>query len=238
MRTLIKWGKISVAEVGMKCKTPLMREAFTHNKLFSQFAFFGFIMGLVWFGKITAGYPIGGSVPLARRFERKYLDLGGRIHYESKVTRIIVEDNKAKGIELENGQQFDSDIVISAADGHCTIYEMLQGKYTDKKIEELYAGKNKMLTPYPSLVYVSLGVARKLDDLPHQVIYQLKEPLLVDDTMEHSALNTTLYHFDPTLAPEGKTCVMVMFETYGHEYWTNLRNTDRQKYNKEKNRLE
>ncbi|MFC1501871.1 hypothetical protein ACFL6A_00495 [bacterium] len=114
---------------------------------------------------------------------------------------------------------------------------MLEGKYTDKKIEELYAGKNKMLTPYPSLVYVSLGVARKLDDLPHQIIYQLKEPLFVDDTMEHSALNTTLYHFDPTLALEGKTCVMVMFETYGYEYWTKLRDTDREEYNKEKKRI-
>jgi phytoene dehydrogenase-like protein len=59
----------------------------------------------------------------------------------------------------------------------------------------------------------------------------------VDDTTAHATLNTTIYNFDPTLAEEGKTCVIVMFESFGHEYWMNLRENDRDKYKEEKQRI-
>jgi phytoene dehydrogenase-like protein len=237
LRPLLKYSKISVADVGRRCKSPLLREAFTHNELFNRFAFFGFIMTLVWYGKKVAGYPVGGSLPLARRFEKRYSDLGGSIRYESKVTKITVENDTAKGIELENGEKYDADVVISAADGRYTIYEMLGGRYTNRKIEDLYAGKDELLTPFPSLVYVSLGIGRRLDDLPHQIIYQIDEPIPMDDKTKASAVMTTIYHFDPTLAPEGKTCVNVMFETYAHDTWAALRETDRERYRAEKKRI-
>ncbi|MHC5037881.1 MAG: phytoene desaturase family protein [Planctomycetota bacterium] len=237
LRPLFKYAKISVAEIGNACKNPLLREVFTHNPLFNQFAFFGLIMSIAWYGKKVAGYPIGGSMPLARRFEKGYTDRGGKIHYESRVVRIVVEDDVAKGIELENGETFDADLVISAADGHTTIFKMLGGKYRDKKIDDLYAGKDKLLTPFPSLVYVSLGLSREFTDLPHQLIYQIDEPFDVDPSIKHSALLTTLYHFDPTLAPKGKTCVNVMFESFGHDYWTDLRENDRERYKAEKKRI-
>lgn len=235
--TLSKYGKVSVLELGEKCKNPLLREVFTHNILFNNFAFLGLLMSLAWSSKKSAGYPIGGSLPFARRFEKKYTDLGGTIHYNSKVTGISVENDTAKGIELENSEKHRADIVISAADGYYTIYKMLRGKYTDKKIENRYQGKDKLLTPFPSLVYVSLGISRNLDHLPHQLIYQVDEPILVDDTTAHTTLNTTIYNFDPTLAEKGKTCVNVMFESYGHEYWMNLKENDGDKYKEEKQRI-
>jgi phytoene dehydrogenase-like protein len=237
MGIILKYGKVSVAELGAKCKNPLLRETFTHNKLFNNFAFLGLVMSLAFFSKKTAGYPIGGSLPFVRLFEKRYTSLGGKIHFSSKVTRIRVENDTAGGVELENGEIHRSDIVISAADGYYTIYEMLQGKYTDKKIENRYQGIDKLFTPFPSLVYVSLGISRKIDNLPHQVIYQIEKPIVVDDTMEHATVNTTIYNFDPTLAEEGKTCVNVMFESFGHEYWTNLRENNIKKYKEEKQRI-
>jgi len=237
MPTVMKWGKVSVAELGSKCKNPLLREAFTHNELFSTFAFLGLLMSFVWFDKKTAGYPIGGSIPFARLFEKKYTDLGGKIHFSSRVTKILIKNGSVKGIQLDDGREYLADIVISAADGYDTIYNMLEGEYTDKKIDTRYQGKDKMLTPYPSLVYVSLGLSRELNDLPHQVIYQIEEPILVDDKRKHYALNTTIYNFDPNLAPEGKTCVSLMFESFGCEYWTKLRENDRKKYKEEKQKI-
>lgn len=32
----------------------------------------------------------------------------------------------------------DADFVISAADGHYTIFKMLEGKYMDKEVKKLY----------------------------------------------------------------------------------------------------
>jgi len=174
---------------------------------------------------------------LAKMFEKRYLELGGKIHYSSKVTRVVVENDIAQGIELDSGEKHQADIVVSAADGYYTIYEMLRGKYIDQKIDDRYKGKNKLLKPFPSLVYVSLGISRKLDHLPHQVVYQLDGPFRIDPETERDTLNTTIYHFDPTLADEGKTCVNVMFESYAYEYWTNLRENEVDKYKQEKQRI-
>jgi phytoene dehydrogenase-like protein len=237
MPGILKYGKIPVREIGERCKTPLLRESFTHNLLFNRCAFFSLIMSMAFAAKRSAGYPIGGSLPLARRFEEAYRRRGGRVHYRSKVARIAVENDAAKGIELEGGDVHPADLVVSAADGHDTIFGMLGGRYTGDRIENLYAGKHKVLTVFPSLVYVSLGVGRAMDDVPHRVSYLIDEPLAVDDRTEHKALSATVYNFDPTLAPEGKTCVNVMFESFGYEHWAALRETDRETYEAEKKRI-
>jgi len=46
---------------------------------------------------------------------------------------VIVEDRRAVGIKLEDGTEHRGDYVISAADGYATIFEMLEGKYLDKR---------------------------------------------------------------------------------------------------------
>lgn len=77
---------------------------------------------------------MGGSLEFARAIERRYLDLGGEIHYKSPVKKILVESNRAIGIRLADGTEHRSDIVVSAADGHTTLFDMLDGKYMNKKI--------------------------------------------------------------------------------------------------------
>lgn len=44
-----------------------------------------------------AGYLIGGSYKFAKSLERKYIGFGGRVNYNSKVEKIIVENNTANG---------------------------------------------------------------------------------------------------------------------------------------------
>ncbi len=92
-----------------------------------NFPMLAFLMTLAWMDQKTAGYPVGGSLELARAVERRYLALGGEIHYKSRVVKILVEadpsgrGDRAVGVRLADGSEHRSDIVISAADGHTTI---------------------------------------------------------------------------------------------------------------------
>ena len=52
--------------------------------------------------------------------------------------KIIVENNIAKGVQLEDGSEHFADQVISAADGYSTIVGMLGEKYTTDLIREYY----------------------------------------------------------------------------------------------------
>jgi len=48
-------------------------------------------------------WPMGGSLALSKNIERRYLELGGEIVFRSRVVKILVENDKAIGVQLEDG---------------------------------------------------------------------------------------------------------------------------------------
>ena len=232
----IRWGNISIKDYTKKFKNKRLRYVLRHI-MGEDIAALALVFTIADMHKRTAGYPLGGSLQFARLFEKKYLDLGGTIRYKSRVEKIIVEDDQARGVELADGDQHRADMVLSCADGYDTLYRMLDGKYTTKKLEDIYALKNKVFEPCPSLIQVSLGVARTFEGEPHTIMKDLKEPLCVDPDTEVKHFEMRVYNFDPSMSPPGKTCLTSLLATHNFEYWVNLRNTDREKYREEKQRL-
>jgi phytoene dehydrogenase-like protein len=181
------------------------------------------LMTFAWMHNRTAGYPLGGSLAFSRAIEKRYLSLGGEMNYKARVAKVLTENGRAVGIRLEDGTEHHADYVISAADGHATIFDMLDGKYTDETIRGYY----EKLIPFPPLVYVALGVSRTFSDLPPSasgIAFELSEPLTIGG-VTHNYLGVHFYNFDPSLAPEGKTLLVVMFQTE-YEYWRKLREND------------
>jgi phytoene dehydrogenase-like protein len=231
-----KWEKISARELANRCKNPLLSRAILEMFLPESSLFF-ILYTLVSMHKKSAGYPIGGSLNFAELIEKKYINLGGKVNYNSRVEKIIQEDDCARGIRLENGDTHRADIIISAADGYSTIFKMLDGKYVDEKRREYYSGESEKLEVFPSLVFVSIGVNRKFDNEPHSLIFPLKKPIAVDKSTNYEYLPVRIFNFDPTLAPEGKTSITVMLGTYNYEFWVDLRKNDKEKYRQEKERI-
>jgi phytoene dehydrogenase-like protein len=231
-----KWDKISAKEFASRCKNPLLRRAILEMFLPETSVFF-LLYTLASMHKKSAGYPIGGSLNFAGLIEKKYINLGGKVNYNSRVEKIIVEDDCARGIRLENGDTHMADIIISAADGYSTIFKMLNGKYVDEKRREYYSGQSEKLKVFPSLVFVSLGVARKFDNEPPSLVFSLKKPIVVDKSINYEYLPVRISNFDPTLAPEGKTSITVILGTYNYEFWVDLRKNDKEKYRQEKKRI-
>ncbi len=236
LRAFRKWEKMSAREFASRCKNPLLRSAIL-NMFLPDSSMFFILYTLVSMHKKAAGYPIGGSLNFAELIETKYISLGGRIHYNSRVEKIIQENDCARGIRLKNGDTHRADIIISAADGYSTIYKMLEGKYVDEKLREYYSGESEKLKVFPSLVFVSLGVNRTFDDEPHSLTFPLKKPISVDESKKCEDLHVRIFNFDPTLAPEGKTVLTVGFSTYNYEHWVDLRKNDKEKYKREKERI-
>ncbi len=147
--------------------------------------------------------------------------------------KILTDNNKASGIELNNGKNYSADMVISAADGYSTIFEMLEGKYTDRKIKNYY--QNFLI--FPSYLQVSLGAARTFDEAPHHLYFPLDEPLMLGDETIHKYIGVRIFNFDPTLSPENKTVLTVLLPTFNHTYWQELRSKDRSAYKTEKKRI-
>ncbi len=234
MPVLQKWGGISVGDFAARFESPLLREAF-ERVWHPEFGSLFLLMTLAWLHNRAAGYPLGGSLPMVRAVEERFRGLGGQIHYNAQVAKILVDEQagKAVGICLADGREELGDVVISAADGHATIFDMLDGRYLDDTIRGYYggpgAGAGKELIPFPSLVHVGLGVNRTFEDVSQMVggrSLPIDPPLEVGNRVDRIGLN--IYNFDPTLAPTGKTALTVLFHG-NHEYWKALA-TDRPQY--------
>ena len=227
-----KWSKISMADFFKRCKNPLLREAFslafgdTPAPMMMLFWMLGFQHNK------AAGYVVGGALELVRFLEERYRALGGEIIFKSRVAKILVENDKAVGIRLADGTEYRADWVISASDGRTTIFDMLDGKYVDDTIKNMY-NNPKLFAP---LVYIGLGVKRRFEEIPATVggfTFPLDTPINVAGK-EHKNLTVLNYNYDPPLAPQDKAVLKVQFET-DYAYWEKLsKEPERYKAEKEK----
>jgi phytoene dehydrogenase-like protein len=229
---LMKFGRMSIGEYARQYQTQAIREMLIEMWMEDMSAG-ALVFVMAYLHDQNAGYPIGGSLPMAHGIEKKYLELGGQIHYNSQVEKILVEDGRAVGIRLVDGSEIRADYVISAADGHATIFDMLEGKFVDEKIRKIY----DTYKPFPAILLVGLGVNRKFDEIPAAhggISFPFKEPIQIGPTTANH-LDTMIYNFDPTLAPEGKTLLTAILPTT-YTYWKEL-SAEPEQYKAEKERI-
>jgi phytoene dehydrogenase-like protein len=229
--TLHKYSKLTMADYSKRFTNPILRKFFSGG--ISDLSFLAIVFSLAWMAKGNAGYPIGGSLRMIGFIEDNYKKLGGRIRFKARVRRILVEEGHAIGVALEDGEELRADVVVSAADGHATIFDMLEGRFADDRIRKIY----ETYRPFPSYVQVSLGVDADLCGEPGFVTLLLDEGIEIDPGTTESIVGFRVFHFDPTFAPPGKTAVVCFLATYNHEYWCGLREKDTPRYEAEKQRL-
>lgn len=192
------------------------------NRDFSALAFV-FMLG--WYHQKNAGYIKGGSYPLAQRMVDKFCQLGGKLSYGMKVEKVIVENKVAKGVLLSDGTRIPADYVLSAADGYSTIYHLLDAKYISKEVD--FAYKNwELFTP---IVQVSFGINKAIpSNFP--ITIALSKDALIGQTKLENGYSIMNYSFDATMAPEGKTTIVLRYDSP----WKLWESMDTKEYKAEK----
>ncbi|HSK47073.1 MAG TPA: NAD(P)/FAD-dependent oxidoreductase [Coriobacteriia bacterium] len=219
-----KYMNMSMRDVAEQFHDPALRQIMLHAINEPRMGAMAFLGTMGWFEAGDANWVGGGSLGFARKLERRFLDLGGEISYGSRVERILVESDRAVGVRLADGSEHRADHVIGAADGHATIFEMLDGRYADDRVRNLY----DKLEPFSSLIQVSLGVDMDLSQEPWSYVLLLEDGSQVGDRTTTSVW-THHYAYDPTMAPAGKSCVTAILGA-DLEPWKQLRDTDRAAY--------
>ncbi|HLN45306.1 MAG TPA: NAD(P)/FAD-dependent oxidoreductase, partial [Candidatus Sulfotelmatobacter sp.] len=229
MSLLLKYSKITLQEYAQRFSDPFLRKAFPTIQY--DIDDVPVIVPIIFLSMLSvgdAGWPIGGSAALSKNIEKRYLELGGETCYDSKVDKIIVKDDVAKGVQLQDGSEHFADVVISAADGYSTIAHMLNGKYTNQTILSYY----KL---YPKTQYFGLeiwyGVNRSFSSEPHAIVLFLDEPIKIEGR-KRDRLDIEVMNFDQLSSPSGKTVIKVNFNS-DYDYWKELA-TNQEKYQTQK----
>jgi prolycopene isomerase len=202
-------------------------------------------VGVMYSLREKAYRPKGSFVELPQKMERRYYELGGQLLLKTEVERILVEKGKVIGIHLKDGSIIRSRNVISTIDVKNTM-EKLVGMDVLRAINPRYAKKIESVQMTKSMFTVNLG----LDDA--SILTERGLPcgygLL---TMGNDAYQTLFKAFErnestlsedcfyigyscPPPSEREKPVLSILAGPLPVENWTNLRNTDRERYRLEK----
>jgi phytoene dehydrogenase-like protein len=229
---LIKYSRITLEQFAQRFTDPFLRRAFPtliYDWPGASMVFFLGFLGRLSIGDL--GWPRGGAIAFARAIEQRFVELGGEVRYGARVQSIVVENDCAVGVRLDDGSEQRAKVVVSNAYGHDTIYKMLGGAYTSPAIRSFYAAPEDRVEMG---VHVSLGLARALPAEPHAIVLMLDRPVRIAGEMRHR-LYVEPFGFDPSLAPPGKSVLKVMIGT-SYSYWQGLHGTP-DAYAQEKHRI-
>jgi prolycopene isomerase len=99
-------------------------------------------------------YPKGGVGQIAQKLVDGLEKAGGRIEYQSRVTRIVTESGKAVGVELANGKTYRAKRIVSNATRWDTFEQLLPA-------DEMPAKERKWQERYqksPAFLSLHLGI--------------------------------------------------------------------------------
>lgn len=158
-------------------------------------------------------HVIGGLNKVSYAMEKVIQELGGKIHLNSIVKNIIIENKKCIGVELLDGSKHLADEIIINAD-----FAYAMSNIIPDKILKKYSKENLKKKKYScSTFMLYLGIDKEVDIPHHNVYFADDYRQNVDDIFENKKLsseNSFYIHnpskIDKTLAPIGKSSIYVL----------------------------
>jgi phytoene dehydrogenase-like protein len=213
-------------------KSPLLKRAILAS-FPEEYTAMAFVTTLAGMHDGDCGYPRGGSRALAQRMARKFEQLGGKLHCNAKVEKILVKDGRAVGIRLADGREMAADHVVSCGDAYDTFTRLLEDRYTPDTYKKLFATPKENPTITSALVFLGVNA-----DIPYKcrgIEIRRDKPYEAGGIISDCAM-ITHYGFDGTMAPAGKT-VLACYYRADYDYWQALY-ADKARYQAEKKKLE
>lgn len=150
--------------------------------------------------------PLGASLQMALRMEKRFKELGGKIFYNKNVEKIVVEKKHARGIKLEDDTFAAADYVIPAVDTDVLFHKLLSEKYMPKEWKRAY--QNPEAYPATSGFQVAFAVDRT--HYYGETIFVEIEPMRVADRM-FDRMYVKMYGYDDIFLQGNKmviqTCI-------------------------------
>jgi len=155
-------------------------------------------------------YPAGSTMFLPGKLEKVIEENGGDMIYQSEVTSILMDANRAIGVELKNGDKISADNIIYSGTVWNLYEKLMDKKFLTKK--EIQWAKNQIPT-YPSVVLYAYIDKKAIPEDTSPIEMLVGNPDQIDEC------EVTVYIFsidDKTLCPEDGHVVMAIGPTFAN----------------------
>ena len=179
-------------------------------------------------------YPAGSTLNLVGKLEKVIEENNGQMIYNTEVEEIIVEDNKAKKVSLDNGKVISANYIVNSGN----VWNLYNKLLKNNASEEIKSWANSLEPAYPSVVLFALV---KEEAIPKGT---LPIEMLIGDKTKLDENEVTVYILsidDKTLCKNGYHTIMAIGPSFKEwpKGFKNNYNTDKYRGMKkiEKNRL-
>jgi phytoene desaturase len=158
-------------------------------------------------------FPKGGMHAVPQALAGAAEKHGVVFRYNESVTRVLVENGRAVGVETASGDRINADVVVLNPDLPVAYRELLPPTATPRRVKDL--------TYSPSCLLMLVGSSQHYHKISHHNLHfghAWKE--VFTDLIDHgrlmadpSILVTSPTHSDPSLAPEGRHSYYVLVPT-------------------------
>ena len=163
---------------------------------------------------------MGGSLAMVNRMVNRFLRLGGNLHYNAPVVRILIENKKAIGIEIADKEKVLADYIISSVDTMEMFGRLIGKKYMDAKWQSCYADHEKY--PLFSAVQAAFVADGEAYDRKGTIFFDCSPFETGGRKVERISVKS--YEYEPEFAPAGKIVIQVNVPQFDKDYlyWRSL----------------
>ena len=173
-----------------------------------------FIYTLASFASGDCGFPLGGSLVMAKNMASEFASLGGIIEYRHTVEKVCVENDgkKVTGV-ISNGEFRAADAVVVTQDMR-TAVDMLFDISLNKRLV------NRMKTNLVGAenMFICLGVKAFLNKYPKGIILPMKKPFEAGGIL-YNELRVNNYAEYKNHAPENSTTLTCLLLGGCYDFW-------------------
>jgi phytoene desaturase len=155
----------------------------------------------------------GGLHKISEAMARVVREEGGAIHLDTPVRALVLDGKRVKGVRLENGETHYADAVVVNADFAYAMANLVAPgvlkKYSPRKL------RKKEYSCSTFMMY--LGVDTRYPLAHHTVVFARDYKRNVGEIFHRKVLSDDMSLYvqnacvtDPTLAPEGKSCIYIL----------------------------
>lgn len=156
---------------------------------------------------VSTGYPKGGCISIPLAYAQGILKFGGDVRTGVSAKRILVEDERVQGVELDDGQFVSCEMVVSNAGIRETVnylvgrnhFEEDYLNYTDRLKYSMSAFTLKLALKEP-VTHFKIVNSMTFDD-PEEKFNSIIEGKVPDEV---DLMVIIPSNYDPDLAPKGK----------------------------------
>ena len=213
-----EFGKISLEEYSLRFKSPLLRKMIC-DYLPKSYCAYSFLVSYATMADGNGNIPMGASLQLSLRMEKKYKELGGQICYNMGVEKIEIEKKRATGVLLQDGSFIRADYIIPTVDTHLLFGRFLSQEYMPKAFKKAYASTKD----YPATSGFQVAFAVSEDFRAGETIFIDIDPIRVG-AGTFDRMYVKAYGYDPIFVKDGRqviqTCITQSDADY--EFWKSL----------------